>query len=519
MSKNCFIYLFCYTLFFFSCAYRDNQFDPQSPLYRVYPPELSVVLQFDTTKIRSFNNDTFYAFTPLDLTISASSKGGAKRNTNLEILYIHFLNGKEQDKDLIEDSINITLQDSGTHLLQFQSSEKNSSETATKQKIFILSNREGPKIVNFTSNKDTLLVGQDYNIQFTTEIVDSHNLLKELIYVISPSHNVTKSIGEHSSTVLDTLSYNFLRNDTGKVIITLKAVDILQRVHSMDVELRFIENSHPYNPPLISNITYSPQNIIVMQEVDFMATYTSSSEKVTQHWSYGDQFPPQWTTESSHQFLTPGVYKVSVKVEDNIGYFDTASIYVLVNSAVNKPPKFDNLIITPDSGEAPLKVHFLASATDSDGEFLHYKWIMGTGHEFFASSEFVFTYWYANKYPVTVIAYDDKWGTDTISDTIVVTGDNGNKPCLAAYPVPAFTFQEVYFKLENAPEEYKDVLYYWDLPKGGPTLGSDSNVFRFQLEGEYEIKLSVFLKDTFHIYTVPVKVIMPKFTSPNPMDY
>ena len=93
------------------------------------------------------------------------------------------------------------------------------------------------------------------------------------------------------------------------------------------------------------------------------------------------------------------------------------------------------------------------AASDSDGEFLHFKWIMGTGHEFFSSSEFVFTYWYAGKYPVTVIAYDDKWGTDTISDTVIVTGDNGNKPILTAYPVPAFTFQEVYFKLENAPEE------------------------------------------------------------------
>lgn len=519
MSKNGFTYLFCCTLFFFGCAYRDNQFDPQSPLYRVYPPELSVVLQFDSTKVNSINNDTFYAFTPLNLTISASSKGGARRDTDLEILYLHFLNGKEQDKDIIEDSINITLQDSGTHLLQFQSSEKTGTETAVEQKIFILSNKEAPRIISFTSSEDTLLVGHDYNIQFTTEVIDSNNLLKELIYVISSSRNVTKSIDEHSLHVRDTLSYSFLRNDTGKVIITLKAVDILERVHSMDVELIVIENPPPYNPPSISNITYDPQNINVMQEVNFMVTYTSSSENITQYWSYGDQFPPQWTTESSHLFINPGVYKVSAKVEDDQGAFDTASIYVMINPLANKPPQISSLTITPKTGDAPLEVHFSVAASDSDSEFLHFKWIMGTGHEFFSSSEFVFTYWYAGKYPVTVIAYDDKWGTDTISDTVIVTGDNGNKPILTAYPVPAFTFQEVYFKLENAPEEYKDAFYYWDFPRGGPTMGSDSNVFRFQLEGEYEIKLSVFLKDMFHTYTVPVKVIMPKFTSPNPLGY
>ncbi len=511
MSKNGFIYFFYSTLFFFSCAYRDNQFDPQSPLYRVVPPVLSVVLQFDSTKIHSISNDTFYAYTPLNLTISASSKGAARGDTDLEILYLHFIDGKERGKELIKDSISITLQDSGTHLLQFQSSEKTGTETAFEQKIIILSNKEGPKIISFLSSEDTLLAGQDYTIQFTAEVIDSNHLLKELIYVMSPSDNVTKSIGEHTPKLLDTLSYRFFRNDTGKLTITLKAVDILERIQSTDVELRFIENPPPYYPPVISRITYAPQNISVMQEVDFMVKYTASSEKIFQYWLFSEQIPPVWTTESSYQFENPGVHKVSVRVEDDSGSFDTASIYVQVTPTANIPPHISNLVITPDSGDAPLKVHFAVTASDSDGEFLHYKWIMGTGHEFFASSEFVFTYWYAKKYPVTVIAYDDKWGTDTISDTVTVTGDNGNKPCLTAYPVPAFTFQPIHFKLENAPEEYKDALYYWDFPRRGPEPGPDYKEFSFQLEGEYEVKLSVFLKDTIHIYTVPVIVVMPKF--------
>jgi hypothetical protein len=511
MNKNLFVSAFCLILFFLSCAYRDNQFDPQSPLYRVFPPELSVTLQFDSTKVSSISNDTFYAYTPLNLTISASAKGRSKRDTDLEILYLHYLNGKEKDKDLIEDSINITLQDSGIHLLQFQSSEKSGTETAIEQKIFILSNKEGPRIVSFISSKDTLTVGQDHDIQFTTEVIDSNNLLKGLVYVISPSDIVIKTIGEHSSKVLDTLSYRFFRNDTGKLIITLKAVDILERVHSIDIELNFIENTPPHFPPEIKGITYSPRNIVVMQEVDFMVNFTASSNKTTQYWSYGDQIPSVWTTESSHQFLNPGEYKVSVKVEDDSGYFDTTSILVHVYPIANKPPHIDSLLITPDSGDAPLKVHFFVYASDSDGKFLHYKWIMGTGHEFFAASEFVFTYWYPSKYPVTVIAYDDKWGTDTIWDTVIVTGNNLNKPCLTAYPVPAFTFQEIYFQLENAPEEYKEALYYWDFPRRGPELGTDRKVFSFQLDGEYEVKLSVFLKDTIHTYTVPVKIIMPKF--------
>lgn len=511
MSKKGLTYIFCCTLFFLTCAYRDNQFDPQSPLYRIYPPELSVVFKFDSTNIQSINNDTFHAFTPLNLTISASSKGGAKRNTDLEVLYLHFINGKEKKKELLKDSLNITLQDSGTHLLQFLSSEKTGTETAVEEKVFILSNKEGPRIIKFTSSKDTLFVGQDYNIQFTSEVIDDNNLLKELVYVISSSDNVTKTIGEHSAKVTDTLSYHFSRNNTGKITITLKAIDLLKRVQSMDVELTFIESPPPYYPPVISSITYSPQNISVMQEVDFMVNYTASSEKITQYWSYGEQIPPVWTTESSHQFMNPGLYKVSVKVEDDAGAFDTSSIYILVTPTANKPPKISSLVMTPDSGDAPLKVSFSVTASDSDGEFLHYKWITGTGHEFFGPSEFVFTYWYAKKYPVTVIAYDDKWGTDTISDTVIVTGDNENKPCLTAYPVPAFTFQPVYFRLENAPEEYKDALYYWDFPRRGPEPGTDHKEFIFQLDGEYEVRLTVFLKDTVHTYTVPVTIIMPKF--------
>ena len=58
MSKND-LYLLLHTVF--GCAYRDNQFDPQVLFTGFYPPELSVVLQFDSTKVNSINNDTFYA--------------------------------------------------------------------------------------------------------------------------------------------------------------------------------------------------------------------------------------------------------------------------------------------------------------------------------------------------------------------------------------------------------------------------------------------------------------------------
>ncbi len=511
MSNSRFIFYFsCIIFLLFRCAYRDNHFDPQSPLYRATPPELSVVLLFDSSKISFSSNDTFYAFTPLDLTISASAKGGARQDTDLDILYLHYINGNEEDKDLIEDSIHLVLQDSGTHLLEFQTTEKTGSETTIEQKVFILHHKSGPRIINFLSNEDTLFTGKDYTVQFTTEVFDSNNLLKELIYVISPSDNVRKSIGTHSSRILDTLSYRFFNNDTGKKTITLKAIDILEREHSMSLDLIFKENP-PYYPPVINSITYEPHNISVMQEVDFMVNYTSFTEKTSKYFFFGEYGSAIWTTESSHHYNNPGIYKVYVKVVDDSGSSDIDSIFIQVTPIANKPPQISNLVITPDSGDSPLKVHFSVLASDSDGEFIHYKWILGTGHEFFAASEFVFTYWYAGKYPVTVIAYDDKWATDTISDTIIVTGDSENKTCLAAYPVPAFTYQEVYFKLENAPKSYDNAIYYWDFPKRGPELGSASKEFRFQLDGEYEVKLSVFLKDTVHEYSVPVKIIMPKF--------
>ena len=84
------------------------------------------------------------------------------------------------------------------------------------------------------------------------------------------------------------------------------------------------------------------------------------------------------------------------------------------------------------------------AASDSDGEFLHFKWIMGTGHEFF----FLFRIWNtycAGKYPVTA-CHDDN-GADTISDTVIVNEIMEINQSLQHIRFLIY-LQEVYFKLK-----------------------------------------------------------------------
>lgn len=513
MTKNSLLsFVCCCALFFLSCAYRDNNYDPQSPLYRVIPPSLSVVFTFDSTKISSENNDTIYAFTPLNLTISASSKGGSGHQTDLEILYQHIVNGIQQDMDLIEDQIQITLQDSGTHLLKFQSTEKTGTSVATQQKVFVLHHRSAPVIYKFLSNTDTMFTGQNYQIQLTAEVTDSNSLLDKLIYQTPSSGDVIKSFENHPLTVHDTLLFPISSLDTGKQIITLKAVDILGREDSMNVNLYF-KNRIVWNPPVIDSIIFNPQNITVWKDVDFKVYYSSSSENVTQYFSYGEHGTLNWTTESTHTYFIPGRYKVAVMVVDDSGFSDTDSIYVQVNPIIkNNSPQISNLTISPDSGNAPLTVLFNISANDSDDDNLYFLWRLGTGYEFPGTSEFAFTYWYAKKYPVTVMVWDNKGGSDTIFDTITVTGGNGNNPCLAAYPSPAFTNQYIFFKLENAPQNFNDANFIWEFPMSPPDKSSEPYAkHQFTLNGDFEVKLSVILKDTAYYYSVPVKIVMPKF--------
>lgn len=499
------------TLILFTCAYRDNSYDPSSPLFRPDSPVLKVSLEFDSAQIVSFQNDTMYAYTPFEITVTASSKGGYDHNTDLQVFYRHYINGKQQEMNIINNPINVTLNDSGVHLLQFESSDNNGTEPTVEQKIILLNHKTPPKILSFKSDNYTLPINQQVLVSFTTNIMDSNTLLNQIIYMTP--ENVIRPVMNHSASLSDTFQFPFFEIDTGSKLITIKTVDIFKRVDSMSLILRFEDQLKPKNPPHINYISYFPREIKVMQEVFFMVNVTTTSTIVEKRWFFGEPGKQYWTADSSNRFTSPGMFTVKVKVTDDSGSSSIDSIDVNVFPSFNIAPTILHIKAEPLSGNAPLTVEFSAPAIDSDGVVTGYRWIMsGTGFETFDDSDFTFTYWYPGEYPVTVIAYDINWGSDTISEIITVTGEQTGKPILAAYPVPADIYQDIYFKLENAPAEHDSVKYIWEFP--GKILETSEPKIRnnFKFAGDYTVKLIV-KNGTIQSFTVPVKILDSRFGS------
>lgn len=498
---------------FLTCAFRDNIFDPKSPFYKPDPPLLSIVFNFDSTKITDNKNDTLYANTPFNFTFAATSKGGFDRSIDLEVQYTYYLNGISKKTGILEDSIQITLYDSGVHIFQFESSENDT--TVIERKVIYLSHKSAPVIFSFRCNEYNLFTKRSNPVFFFSEILDSNSLLEKIVYNIPNQNSIIRPVQKYSSKIVDTLPYTFLTNDTGTQKVTLKITDIFKRSDSAEIILHFISPKDPIDPPNIRRITYSPEKIRPNQDVEFDVSYTSSVENLKTYWSFGDTNERTWEEDSIHQFNKPGSYWVAVKVGNDSVPYSIDSEKVEIYPSSNIPPKITSLFISPNTGKAPLKTAMSVIANDSDGVILTYKWEFlslsndksETIYESFGSSYFFFTFWYPSKYLVKVTVIDDYYGSDSYSDTVIVTGEQKNEPILVAYPSPAFTFTPIDFRLENIPDNYNATKFTWCFPFDTVDTNVPFNKLTIPFMGDYNVKVIV-NDDNNRSFSVPVKILL-----------
>jgi outer membrane protein assembly factor BamB len=79
-------------------------------------------------------------------------------------------------------------------------------------------------------------------------------------------------------------------------------------------------------------------------------------------------------TGASHIYTAPGIYNAKVRVEDNSGARDTATVEINVGVAGNDPPVAD-LISDRTTDYAPFTVNFDASgSSDADGSIVLFEW-------------------------------------------------------------------------------------------------------------------------------------------------
>jgi PKD repeat protein len=134
-------------------------------------------------------------------------------------------------------------------------------------------------------------------------------------------------------------------------------------------------------------------------------------------WDFGDG-STSTLTNPQHTYNVAGNYVATLTATDNSGIATTNTVALNV-TAPNQVP-VAKFIMTPSSGKAPLNVTLTSDESyDPDGAIGNRQWTFSDGGEYWGSTAY-HTFSSPGTYTVTLTCYDDRGGTGSSSQTIVV---------------------------------------------------------------------------------------------------
>ncbi len=287
------------------------------------------------------------------------------------------------------------------------------------------------------------------------------------------------------------------------------SLEVTDSFGNTDIEVKTIVVSEITNqPPVISLInatqtSFEPINVKFTEESSDIDGFITKWE-----WNFGDGSDIYSTTSSlsknpTHQYVSPGVYNVTLTVTDN-GLFDgtnkkssqkSLTIEVFAPPA-NKPPQA-SFIVDNNNNFAPLAVNFTDTSTDSDGFIVKWLWELENNsfiefnlQTYRKTVNYVFTK--SGVYTVKLTVTDNNGLTNTATFDIIVNNSLPNSEFTIS-PNPINSKESANFDgSKSFDSDGAIVSYNWDF---GDTVRQDnasSNVSHiYNRPGEYTITLEV----------------------------
>lgn len=182
----------------------------------------------------------------------------------------------------------------------------------------------------------------------------------------------------------------------------------------------------PPNTAPVAVITATPAQGRAPLQVSFIGENSfDDKEVISYRWIFGDGYGSN-APNPVHIYTQPGIYGVTLTVEDEEGLSDTTSINITVEVTPNQRP-VAIATASVERGEAPLEVAFSGSTSTDDAMVTGYFWDFMDGT---TSSEAdpVHTFTTPNTYRVKLTVQDNEGMTDTAELYIVaMTPVNGNE--------------------------------------------------------------------------------------------
>ena len=201
--------------------------------------------------------------------------------------------------------------------------------------------------------------------------------------------------------------------DDGTYKVTLTVYDPLNANSTCTVTVGVQPNEEP-----VALFSYSPAKVKVGEEVSFLDSSTDPDGSVVKwSWNFGDGTTSE-ERNPRHAYSMPGLYTVTLTVEDDAGLKGTYYKDVTVEPR-NYPPTADFTFI-PKEPKAGEEVSFVDKSYDRDGEIVSWSWDFGDG-ETSTKAEPTHAYSSAGNYTVTLTIRDNKGGEDLKKITITVS--------------------------------------------------------------------------------------------------
>ncbi len=181
--------------------------------------------------------------------------------------------------------------------------------------------------------------------------------------------------------------------------------------------------------PVATIDTVAPRPGVAGELVHFVGSATNSP--TSYDWDFGDGTEHGSGTSVYHQYQTPNTYTVKFTATNIEGTSDEATTDIVIDAApivLPDAPMATIVSIEPLSGDAPLMVTFVGSATNNP---ISYDWDFGDGSEHGSDATVTHTYDTAGTYPVRFTAINDGGASAVVSKVITVT-----EPVVIPDPTP-----------------------------------------------------------------------------------
>ena len=245
-------------------------------------------------------------------------------------------------------------------------------------------------------------------------------------------------------------------------------------------------------PPVVS-LSADPAGGLVPLKVTFTATASDADGQVVEYrWDFnGDGVVAMTSTDMTvmHTYAATGTYPARVTVVDNEGLTDTDIAIVTARPPI--PPTV-SLSASPSDGITPLEVVFTATATDTDGQVVEYRWDFendGVVDQTTTTITATHTYAATDTYVAQVVAVDNDGLTDTDIAIVTVRTPIPATVALSVEPTEGALPLDVTFTAAATDTDGQIAQYRWDFDGNSvvdQTTVANTTTYTYNTEGTFQ---------------------------------